>query len=166
MIQSVLVKLAMLSATLMVVCWIGWRAPQATREETVDEEAASRGRPSAMQVEDRVELGLVPVAAPESAGPPVSPAPRKVARAVAIHPGPPKVLDLNQASLGDIETLPGIGPVLAQRVIDYRASAGKFQSVEELRHVKGIGAKKLERLRPFVAVGVPDASRRTEKQPS
>ncbi len=165
MIQSLLVKLAMLGATLAVVFWIGWHAPQAAREETAGE-AASGERPPAARSESAVESAPVPVAAPASAGPPAPAGPRKVAQADAVQPGPSKVLDLNRASLDDIEALPGIGPVLAQRVIDYRASAGKFKSVEELRQVKGIGAKKLERLRPFVAVGTPDASRRTEKQPS
>jgi competence protein ComEA len=62
------------------------------------------------------------------------------------------LLDLNQASAGELEVLPGIGAVLAQRVVALRASTGGFRTVEDLREVKGIGAKKLNRIRPLVTV--------------
>ncbi|HUM39241.1 MAG TPA: helix-hairpin-helix domain-containing protein [Nitrospira sp.] len=61
-------------------------------------------------------------------------------------------VDLNQATVADLEALPGIGPKLAQRVIEHRDERGPFHSVEELRQVKGIGRKKFDRLRPHVLV--------------
>ena len=64
-------------------------------------------------------------------------------------PGAP--LDLNRASVEDLDRLPGIGPVLARRIVEHRAHHGPFHSAEELLGVPGIGARSLERLRPFVA---------------
>lgn len=59
-------------------------------------------------------------------------------------------LDLNSARLEDFMELPGIGEKLAQRLVEYRKSHGGFRSVEELRKVRGIGEKRMERLRPLV----------------
>jgi len=59
-------------------------------------------------------------------------------------------LDLNSARLEDLMELPGIGEKLAQRLVEYRKSHGGFRSVEDLRNVRGIGAKRMERLRPLV----------------
>lgn len=61
-------------------------------------------------------------------------------------------VNINSAGLDDLQRLPGIGPAYAQRIIDYRTQNGRFQSVDELDEVKGIGPKKLEKLRPFVAL--------------
>jgi competence protein ComEA len=65
---------------------------------------------------------------------------------------PGRVIDPNLASQADLETLPGIGPVLAQRIIDYRRAHGPYKKIADLRKVSGIGAKKLEKLRPYVAI--------------
>ena len=54
---------------------------------------------------------------------------------------------INQAPKEKIVELPGIGPVLADRIISYRSNNGGFKRAEELRNVKGIGVKKLEALR-------------------
>ncbi len=54
---------------------------------------------------------------------------------------------INQAPKEKIVELPGIGPVLADRIISYRSNNGGFKRVDELRNVKGIGVKKLEALR-------------------
>jgi competence protein ComEA len=61
------------------------------------------------------------------------------------------VVDLNRASVAELDRLPGIGPVLARRIIDYRARHGRFSRCEELLAVPGIGPRLLERLRPYVA---------------
>ncbi|MGH2760540.1 MAG: helix-hairpin-helix domain-containing protein [Actinomycetota bacterium] len=62
------------------------------------------------------------------------------------------LLNLNTAGLSDLDTLPGIGPALAQRILDYRERNGGFRSVEDLLEVPGIGAKKFEELREKVTV--------------
>lgn len=57
-------------------------------------------------------------------------------------------LDLNSATAEQLDTLPGIGPALAERIVAYRAEHGPFAQVEQLNDVKGIGDKTLEKLRP------------------
>jgi competence protein ComEA len=59
-------------------------------------------------------------------------------------------VDVNTATLAELDTLPGVGPVLAQRILDWRAQNGKFTSVDELGEVSGIGDAVLARLRPLV----------------
>lgn len=61
---------------------------------------------------------------------------------------PDEKINLNTAGYFDLQALPGIGPALAERIISYRDSVGKFQSVEELQKVKGIGKVKLARIKP------------------
>ena len=62
------------------------------------------------------------------------------------------LVDLNTATLAALDTLPGVGPVLAQRILDWRAQHGRFTSVDELGEVSGIGDKLLEQIRPKVTV--------------
>ena len=58
-----------------------------------------------------------------------------------------KKVTLNQATTGELETLPGIGPSKAEAIIKYREEVGAFQSIDELTNVSGIGEKTLEKLR-------------------
>jgi competence protein ComEA len=66
--------------------------------------------------------------------------------------GPPALVDLNSATLASLDALPGIGPVLAQRILDWRTAHGRFSSVDELGEVSGIGEATLADLRPVVTV--------------
>jgi competence protein ComEA len=61
-------------------------------------------------------------------------------------------LDLNTATLEQLDALPGIGPVLAQRILDWRTANGRFSAVDELGEVSGIGEATLAELRPAVTV--------------
>ena len=61
-------------------------------------------------------------------------------------------INLNTATLTELQTLPGIGQVLAQRILDYRTAHGQFQSVNELRQIDGIGAATFEKLKDKVTV--------------
>jgi competence protein ComEA len=65
-------------------------------------------------------------------------------------PGQP--VDLNTASIEQLDGLPGVGPVLAQRIIDWRTAHGRFSSVDALTEVSGIGERTLADLRPLVRV--------------
>ncbi|SNB85707.1 ComEA family DNA-binding protein [Streptomyces sp. PgraA7] len=64
--------------------------------------------------------------------------------------GPAVPLSLNSATAEQLETLPGVGPVLAQHMIDYRTENNGFRSVDELRQVNGIGDRRFADLRPLV----------------
>ncbi len=66
--------------------------------------------------------------------------------------GPAAPVNLNTANLAALDTLPGVGPVLAQRILDWRSQHGRFSSVDELGEVSGIGDKLLEQIRPKVRV--------------
>jgi competence protein ComEA len=68
-----------------------------------------------------------------------------------VAPGSHKV-NLNTATQAELELLPGIGPAMAKRILDYRAEHGKFTSVEQLDSVRGIGSRTMSRLRPLVTV--------------
>ncbi len=61
-------------------------------------------------------------------------------------------VNLNTADAATLETLPGVGPVMAQRILAWRTEHGRFSSVDELGEVSGVGEKTLARLRPLVAV--------------
>jgi competence protein ComEA len=62
-------------------------------------------------------------------------------------------VNLNTATKDELIALPGIGPAKAQAILDYRKANGAFKSVEELKDVKGIGAKRFEKLKADLTVG-------------
>ncbi|MGW2044510.1 helix-hairpin-helix domain-containing protein [Streptomyces sp. NPDC001858] len=64
--------------------------------------------------------------------------------------GPAAPVSLNTATVDQLDTLPGVGPVLAQHIVDYRAQHGGFRSVDELREVNGIGERRFADLRNLV----------------
>jgi competence protein ComEA len=66
--------------------------------------------------------------------------------------GPGDLVNINTATLEELETLSGIGEVLAQRILDYREEHGPYRSVEDLLNVSGIGDKRLEDLKPHITV--------------
>jgi competence protein ComEA len=62
-------------------------------------------------------------------------------------------IDINTAGAAELDTLPGVGQTLAQRIIEHRSANGPFTSVEELRNVKGIGPALFAQIAPLVTVG-------------
>ncbi len=68
----------------------------------------------------------------------------------ALRDGEP--IDLNGASAAELELLPGIGPTLAARIVAHRAAEGRFESLESLEAVRGVGPRALSRIRDLVTI--------------
>ena len=61
-------------------------------------------------------------------------------------------LDINRATLAQLDTLPGIGPVTAQRIIDYRNKVGRINALDELKKISGLGGAKFEEIKSLLRV--------------
>lgn len=61
-------------------------------------------------------------------------------------------ININTATLEQLDLIPGIGPVYAQRILDLRSEIGQFRHIEELLDVKGIGEKTLEKIKPYITI--------------
>ena len=70
------------------------------------------------------------------------------------HPSS-KPVDLNTATVQELEQLPGIGPTTAKSIVRFRTKSGPFRRVEDLLAVRGISETKLQKLRPYITVGPP-----------
>ncbi len=99
----------------------------------------------------KADITLVNLAAPLADGEQVLvPARGAAAAAASGTPSPTAPLDLNTASMEQLDALPGVGPATAQKIIDYRQTHGPFRSVDELEAVPGIGPAKLAQLKGLV----------------
>jgi competence ComEA-like helix-hairpin-helix protein len=97
--------------------------------------------------------GSLPPVPAASGAPDATAAPESLARGPAApHPLAGRV-DLARAGVAELDALPGIGPVLAARIVAHRERQGAFRAVEDLLAVPGIGPRLLERLRPLLTVG-------------
>ena len=145
---SLLLKLGMFAVTMGVVFWIGWTLPASLDyEHDRAAESLEGSKVESSSADERVNTVSPFPAASLADQPSTVPAPKRS------HEG---LLDLNGATGQDFDALPGVGPKLAERILEYRQSVGFFHSLDELRAVKGIGKKKFERIRPLVMVK-PDA---------
>jgi len=65
---------------------------------------------------------------------------------------PAKPVDINRADVTALQTLPGVGPTLAKRIVSHRQARGPFEELEQVMEVEGIGAKRYEKLKPWIEV--------------
>ncbi len=173
MIRSLLLKLGMLAATIGVVGWIAWQMPDDSGADPSSGEepsSATTMEASGQAAQAVQELRRIEKEA-RSADAPLPDTTRAQARLNrrSVSLTPPVLstpVDLNRADAKTLESLPGIGAVLAQRVIDYRTVKGRFHTVDDLRGVKGIGPKTLERLKPLVMISEERRTGEGGEQPS
>jgi len=74
---------------------------------------------------------------------------------------PAHPININTAGATDLQQVPGIGPSTAQKILDTRKSYGAFKSVDDLLAIKGIGPKKLEKMRKYLTVGKPPSKKQS-----
>ncbi|MDR2527703.1 MAG: helix-hairpin-helix domain-containing protein [Synergistaceae bacterium] len=92
-------------------------------------------------------------ALPEKGEPAISPPAPSAVRGTGAAKKMSALIDVNRASKEELVSLRGIGPVLAESILEYRRKNGPFRGVEDLLRIRGIGEKRLEALRGFVTVG-------------
>ena len=104
-------------------------------------------------------MALVSAASAEP--PTVSQASRAKAAKTASAPSGP--VNLNTATVAQLDSLPGVGKSTAQRIVDYRQKNGAFKKIEELMNVKGVGEKSFLKLKPLITVGADRADAAGQK---
>ena len=147
-VRSLLIKAGLLGITVGLTIWVGWHG-----DETLgDDPTVDRPMPQDTRMSASVKVSPAP-----SSGRPAEPAqgqspPRSVSLSSSKAPAQSARLDLNRATAEELQNLPGIGAVLAQRMVERRQTQGRYRTIDDLRDVKGIGAKRLDRLRPLVVI--------------
>jgi competence protein ComEA len=164
MLKSLLIKAAMLAATAALVLWIGWPIPKEPATDSPpptshQQTAGPQGTTEHASVSDRAASSRA-----------INEAQRTSQTVVIPATTGGKRLDINRATVEELQRLPGIGEVLARRVVERRTARGSFSTVEDLLEVKGIGEKRLNSLRPLILVGnqsqVPGRTTKSAEVPS
>jgi competence protein ComEA len=122
-----------------------YRLPAAAR---IADALAHAGGPTRKADLEQVNLAAPLVDGEQVVVPRRGPAPAPAAPGAAPQPVGP--VQLSTATLEELDALPGVGPVTAQKILDYRAAHGAFRSVDELDAIPGIGPARLEQLQGMV----------------
>ncbi len=144
MIRSILIKLSMLITTIGAVLALGWpwSEPQPNDQVVSHDKVESPVKVEVAKdrqfVKDRKGYSLHPTTHT-----------RANLKAPESLPSESQV-DVNNSTARQLEALPGIGRVIAQRIIERRSSVGEFHSPDDLRSVKGLGPKRIDKLRPLI----------------
>jgi competence protein ComEA len=172
------IGLAVISFVILTISWAaarsqdnipGWSPVNAAMQETLaslntDSSQVSAGLPAATPKAAESPLPIEQTVPPSTATLSATPSPSEPPNATQTSPPSEPLnpthtpgtndsrLDLNEATLSQLESLPGIGPSKAKAILDYRELHGRYRSVDELLEVKGIGSKMLEKLKPEVYV--------------
>jgi competence protein ComEA len=93
-------------------------------------------------------IAAIALSAPALSAQSKAPAPKPAATAAA-------PVNLNTATAEQLATIPGVGPKMAERIIDYRQKNGGFKKVEDLMNVSGVGEKSFLKMKPLITVGTP-----------
>ena len=95
-------------------------------------------------------------ARPELGDPNVARAQKEAAKEKPETASAKDAINLNSATVDQLEKLPGVGPKMAELIVEYRQKNGGFKKIEDLMNVKGIGEKKFLKLKPLVSVAKID----------
>lgn len=145
--SSLLLKSGILGLGILGVLWTGWPQPLKGDRDLAWSPVGFSKANILQEVPD--VLHSVTVVSPEE---PLKTFP-KDRKAVKLQAVPSALLmDLNSSSRRELETLPGIGITLANRIVAYRDEHGFFLQINDLTNVSGIGKKRLQQLKPFVTV--------------
>lgn len=167
-LQSLAIKLVMLALTIGVLYWaLNDEGPDQRAARQADPRPAASASDRGQSAPERVPPEHIPMDSFDKAtdirpsNPP--PPPASATTRPSFHTGPAAPrrpvsfpIDLNTAQRKEFMELPGIGEQLAERILQYRKAHGAFRTIEQLREVKGIGKKRMDRLRPLVTVATHD----------
>lgn|SRR5699024_11113341 len=134
---------------------LGWVLGSGGTHETVTVQVSSQPQETqATQASQETQTPEAPEEIQEEAPPELEEAEQQTPQLLA--PTEEAPLNLNTATQAELELLPGIGPVLAQAILDYRDSFGGFSAKEQLKEVSGIGEKRYAAVEALITVEVED----------
>ena len=158
-------EFVVIGVTLAFACFLGgfftgrnWSAVNFTAVATQNEAPHNTGaiaHPPEVSLQEPADIPLAP-SIPANDIPvitPVNPEPEAPPEAVGAPRAGDGKININLASQSELTDLPGIGNVLASRIVDYRRQHGDFQRIEDIKNVTGIGEKRFETIRDKITVG-------------